>query len=382
MGRTLYKVLAVGAAIVLFADAGARAQDDIKIGALITLSGPSAYLGDPVKNALDILVEHYNADGGMNGRKVDIVTYDTEGNSGKAVQLYRRLVESDGVSAVIGPSTTGESMTLNSVANELKVPMISFGAGKAIVDPPTPFVFKVPPTDELEIKQLVNDFSARGIRKLAVFYVTGPYGQSGASLLTALAPQKEITVAAVEQAQPLDTDMTAQIVRIRDAKPDAMIIWAADPAATLIVKQAAQLGLKIPIYNSPAVADPRFVVNAGPAAEGTFVQSSRLLIADQLTDDSPQKKGLVWLTDAYRKKFNQAPPQNAGHAYDALMLIDQATKNIKGEVSGEMVAKAMESAKFCGANGCFAMSNADHNGLQPGAMVILKAHDGGWRLDK
>jgi branched-chain amino acid transport system substrate-binding protein len=357
-------------------------KGEIKIGAIITLSGPAASLGDPVQKALQLIVAHYNSQGGMNGRHVSIVTYDSEGNSGKAVQLFRRLVESDKVQAVLGPSSTGEAMALISVANELKVPMISFGAGKDIISPATPYVFKVPPTDELEIKQLVGDFSDRGIKKLAVLFASGPYGQSGANQLKALAPTKGISLVAEEQTQPLDTDMTAQIVRIRDSNPDAMVIWAADPAATLITKQAIALGFKKPIYNSPAVADPRFIEKAGGAAEGTYVQSSRMLIAPQLPNSSSQKAGLMWLTEAYRKQFNQLPPQNAGHPYDALLLIEHATKTVEGEVTPTAIAKGMETAKFCGANGCFQMSPTDHNGLANDAMVLLKAKGAVWELDK
>src|ERR1035437_7019062 len=164
-------MLALGALTVAAGAGPAQAQDqEIRVGALIALSGPAAYLGDPVQKALKLLVEDYNAKGGMDHRKLTLITYDTEGNSGKAVQLFRRLAESDHVQVIIGPSTTGESLTLKSVANELKVPMISFGAGTDIVVPATPYVFKVPPTDEVEIRQLVVDLAQRGVKKLGVIY--------------------------------------------------------------------------------------------------------------------------------------------------------------------------------------------------------------------
>ena len=88
------------------------------------------------------------------------------------------------------------------------------------------------------------------------------------------------------------------------------------------------------------------------------------------------------MTDAYRKRFNEEPPQNAGHPYDALLLIEQAITGKSGPLDGTIVAQGLEKAKFCGANGCFAMSATDHNGLPPNAMVILKAVGGHWKLDK
>jgi branched-chain amino acid transport system substrate-binding protein len=215
-----------------------------------------------------------------------------------------------------------------------------------------------------------------------VIYAAGPYGQSGATLLQRLAPPAGLSIAVEEQFQPLDSDMTAQIVRVRDANPDALLIWATDPGATLVVKQAAALGFKKPVYNSPAVADPKFIRNVGPAAEGTYVQGSRLLVAAELAANDPQRPGLVWLTDTYRKRFNEEPPQNAGHPYDALLLIEQAVKGINGPVNGTSLAEGLAKAKACGANGCFQMSATDHNGLPPNAMVILKAKDGRWVLDK
>lgn len=362
-----------------------RAQaevQDIRIGALLALSGPAASLGDPVQKSLRLIVDRYNADGGMSGHKVVLISYDTGGSSGKAVQLYRRLVESDGAEVVIGPSTSGETLTLKSVANELQVPLISFGASTEIVIPTTAYVFKVPPTDQIEIRQLVNDLTKRGIKKLGLIYGSDAYGQSGATLLQRLAPAAGIEVVAAEQFQPLDSDMTPQILRIRNAAPDAMLIWSIDPGATLLVKQAAALGFTKPIYNSPAVADPKFLQNAGTAALGTFVQSSPLLVASQLPESDPQKAGLVWLTNTYRKQYSEEPPQNAGHPYDALMLIAQAVEGTTGKLTGAALAEGLAKAHGCGANGCYQMTATDHNGLPADPMVILKGGSAGWELDK
>ena len=378
MNRLLAGIFA--SVLALAGNAATAQQPELRVGVLLALSGPAAYLGDPVQKSLRLLTDHYNGAGGIAGRKLVLVSYDTEANTGKAVQLFRRLVESDKVQVVIGPSTTGESITLISVADELRTPMISFGAGKDVISPATPYVFKVPPTDETEIKELVQDFARRGFKKVAVLYAAGPYGQSGATLMRQLAPGAGLSIVVEEQFQPLDTDMTAQIVRARNSDADALLIWATDPGATLVVKQAAALGFRKPVVNSPAVADPKFIEKAGAAAEGTFVQSSRLLVAAALPANDPQKAGLVWLTDAYRKRFNEEPPQNAGHPFDALLLIEQAVKGVSGPLSGEIIAKGLDAAAVCGANGCFKMSPADHNGLPPESMVMLKAHNGRWEL--
>jgi len=380
--KSVLRRISFGAALLLVSIYSAHAQtNEIRVGVLLALSGPAAYLGTPVQQSLQLLVDHYNADGGIAGRKLVLVTYDTEGNTGKAVQLFRRLVESDMVQVVIGPSTTGESLAIGPIAEELKVPMISFGAGRDIVLPVKQNSFKVPPTDEIEIRQLLRDFARRGIRKIGVIATAGPYGQSAEALLKRYAPTAGIDIVAFEEYQALDTDLTAQIVRVRDSNPDALLIWATDPGATLLVKQAAALGFKKPVFNSPAVADPKFIAKAGPAAEGTYVQSSRLLVAADLPDSDPQKAGLVWLTRAYRKRFGEEPPQNSGHPYDALLLIEQGLKQLRSDGVGSL-AKAMEKAKFCGANGCFQMSALDHNGLPPESMVILQARGGRWVLSQ
>ena len=260
--------------------------------------------------------------------------------------------------------------------------MISFGAGTEVVVPPTPYVFKVPPTDEIEIRQLVHDLAKRGVKKLGLIYGSNAYGQSGATLLKRLAPAAGIDVVVAEQFQPLDSDMTPQIVRVRNAALDAMLIWSTDPGATLVVKQAAALGFTKPIYNSPAVADPKFLQNAGASAIGTFVQSSPLLVASQLPDTDPQKAGLVWLADTYRKQYSEEPPQNAGHPYDALLLIAQAVKDTTGKLTGPALAEGLAKAHVCGANGCYQMTATDHNGLPIDPMVILKGTSTGWELDK
>jgi len=107
MKKAMVRLLAAGGLLLApFAGRASAQEAEIRVGALIALSGPAAYLGDPVQKALKLLVENYNAKGGMVGRKMTLITYDTEANTGKAVQLYRRLVESDQVQVIIGPSTT------------------------------------------------------------------------------------------------------------------------------------------------------------------------------------------------------------------------------------------------------------------------------------
>jgi branched-chain amino acid transport system substrate-binding protein len=369
---------ALGAAL-LASSFGALAQETIKIGAIFATSGPSAFLGVPEERGLKLKVEDINKSGGINGRKVEVVQYDTEGNTTKAAQLARRLIESDKVLAIVGPSSSGESLQVLPIANELKTPLISHAGTEKMTNPVTPWVFNTPPTDRVVAAHLLGVFKKRGITQIALLTAADGFGQSGANVVMELAPKYGVSIARHEEFNRTDADMTAQVLKAKDSPAQAMLVWSAFPAPTIIAKNAAAVGYNKPVFNSFAAASKDLLVQAGPAAEGSFVSSMRLLAPETLKANDPMRPTVTKIYNEYKAKFNEAPATFVAHSYDAMSILEAALRKITGPVTRDNLRAAMETVTVTGGNGIFRLSPTSH-GLEPDSqsMVLMVAKGGQW----
>jgi branched-chain amino acid transport system substrate-binding protein len=377
--RTL--LTAAVCAATLVASGVATAQDkEIRIGVLLAASGPAAFIGASEKNATEMVVDQMNAKGGMSGNKIKVFVYDTEGNSTIAAQQFRRLVESDNVHVVIGPSTTGESLAIRSVANEMKVPLISMAGAEAVTTPPTPFVFKTPPTDRIAAEHALSFMKAKGASSVGVLSSADGFGQAGIAVIKELAEKLGLKIAAAEEFGPRDTDMTPQVLRVRTSGADAMLIWSVNPGPTIILKNAAAVGFNKPIYNGYGAASPALIEQAGAAAEKTYVSSMRLLAPESLSPDDPLRAVVSKVASDYKERFKAEPTTFVAHAYDAFLLVDLAVQKSGGVPSREKIAEAIRTGgiTFVGANGVYRYTDTNHNGLDKDSqsMVMLQIQGG------
>jgi branched-chain amino acid transport system substrate-binding protein len=371
-------LLAAGVSLGMFLSTslGAVAQEkEIRIGALVAASGPAAFIGNSQRSTIEMLVDKINKTGGMSGNKVVLTLYDTEGNSTLAAQQFRRLIDSDRVDVVIGPSTTGETLPLMAIANESKVPLISFAGAENVVLPPTPFVFKTPPTDRIVAAHMLGFMKKHGISSLGLLSSADGYGQAGAAVIKEVAGSLGLKIAAAEEFGPKDTDMTPQVLRIRSSGVGAMLIWSVNPGPTVILKNAAAVGFQKPIFNSYGAASPTLIEQSGPAAEGSYVSSMRLLAPESLSKDDPIREVVTKLAADYRDKVGKEPTTFIGHPADAFTLIAAALEKSGGVPNREKLAEAMRGGiEFAGANGMFTFSDANHNGLDENSrsMIMLQ----------
>jgi branched-chain amino acid transport system substrate-binding protein len=367
-----------GAAVLLAATA-LHAQETLKIGAVFSTSGPGAFLGVPEERGARMKVDEINKAGGINGRKVELVAYDTEGNTGKAAQLARRLIDSDHVLAIIGPSSSGESLQVLPIANETKTPLIAHAGTEKMTSPVTPWVFNTPPTDRVVAAHLLSVFKKRGIKQIALLSAADGFGQSGANVVKELAPKYGVAIARHEEFNRTDADMTAQVLKAKDSPAQAMLVWSAFPAPTIIARNAAAVGYNKPMYNSFAAASKDLLVQAGPAAEGSFVSSMRLLAPETLKSTDPMRPAVMKIYETYKAKYNEAPATFVAHSWDAMSLIEAAVRKINGPVTRENLRAALETVTVTGGNGIYHMSPTSH-GLDPesNSMVLLQARGGQW----
>lgn len=358
------------------------ASGTIKIGALFAVTGPASFLGEPEKKTLEMLVKEANEKGGINGMKLEAVIYDTGGDATKAVQLATKLIKDDKVSVIIGPSTTGESMAVIPVVEKEKIPLISCAAGIKITDPVKQWVFKTPANDHVAAEKILNYMATKKQKSIALLTVTDGFGASGREQIKVLAKQKGFNVVADEVYGPKDTDMTAQLTKIRGIKPDAIICWGTNPGPAVITKNVKQLGLKTPLYMSHGVASKKYIELAGAdSAEGVMLPAGKLAIYDAIAKTDSQYKLLKNYDQAYKNAYSVEASTFGGYAYDAFLLATGAMK--KSGVTPEKIRTGIEqSNKLVSVSGVFTMSNKDHNGLDLSAFEMVKVVKGDWVLLK
>ncbi len=354
----------------------------IKVGGLFAVTGPASFLGEPEKKTLEMLVKDVNAKGGINGIKLEAVIYDTAGDATKAVQLATKLIKNDKVSVIIGPSTTGESMAVIPVAEKEKIPLISCAAGIKITDPVKRWVFKTPANDHVAAEKILVYMAKHKQKTIALLTVTDGYGASGREQIKALAKRKGFSLVADEVYGPKDTDMTAQLTKIRGIKPDAIICWGTNPGPAVITKNVKQLGIRIPLYMSHGVASKKYIELAGAAAaEGVMLPAGKLAVFDVLPKSDPQAKLLMDYNSAYKKAYGVEASTFGGYAYDGFLLITNAVR-VSGATPEKIRNGIEQTRKLVSISGVFNMSPKDHNGLDMSAFEMVKVVRGDWSLVK
>lgn len=355
--------------------AGTRADEPIKIGALLAVSGPAAFLGTPEARTLQMLVDDVNARGGVGGRKLQLLLKDTGASPEKAVSFAKQLIDEQKVFAIIGPSTSGETMAIKRLAEESGVLLLSCAAAEVIVQPVARWVFKTPQKDSHAVVKIFQQMKKMGISRIGVLTSNTGFGKAGKEQLEKLAPEHGIQIALSEVYDKAATDLTAEATKLKSAGVQALVNWSIEPAQSIVIKNVRQLGLRIPIFQSHGFGNVQYAKAAGAAAEGVLFPSGRLVVADVLPDGHPQKKVLQVYKAAYESKFGEEVSGFGGYAYDAFGLLVRAIE--AGGTDREKVRAALEGTKgFLGTSGVFTLSPADHNGLDLDSFEMLTVKNG------
>jgi len=359
----------------------AAAADPIKVGSVLSATGPAAFLGDPEAKTLQLYVEKLNAAGGLLGRKIELVTYDDGSDAAKANGFAKRLIEDDKVDVILGGTTTGATMGMVPLVEKAEVPFISLAGAVVIVEPVKKWVFKTPHTDRMAAEKIFADMKKRGLSKLALISETSGFGQSGRKETIASAAKAGIEIVADETYGPKDTDVTAQLTKIKaQAGVQAILVFGLGQGPAIVTKNIAQLGITLPHYESHGVASEEYIKLAGAAAEGVRLPAAALIVADALPANDPQKPVVTGYAKAYADAFKSEVSTFGGHAYDALMIYGDAVKRA-GSTDKAKVRDAIEATKgFVGTGGVVNMSATDHMGLDLSAFRMLEIKGGKWTL--
>jgi len=363
-------------ALALLVGASVQAAEPIRVGAILAVTGPASFLGGPESKTLTMLAEEVNAKGGINGHKVELYIMDSGANPEKAVSFAKQLIEEKKVLAILGPSTSGETMKIKGIAEEGKTILLSCAAAEVIVNPVAKWVFKTPQKDSDAVQAIFNQMKRMKISKIGVLSGNTGFGKAGKGQIEKLAPKNGITILASEVYDKTATDLTAEVTKLKAANVQALVNWSIVPAQSIVIKNARQIGFVGPIFQSHGFGNIKYVEAAGPAAEGVIFPAGRLLVADQLPDSNPQKPVLVKYKNDYEKKYKEEASTFGGHAYDAFMILANAIEK-SGSTDKEKVRDAIETMRgFVGTGGIFDFSPQDHNGLDIDAFELLTVKNG------
>lgn len=350
-----------------------------RIGAIFSVSGPGAPIGTPERDTALMLQDAINKQGGINGHPLEIVLMDDGSEETKAVLAAKKLVEQDKVLAVIGPSLSGPTLAIIPALEKAGVPLVSCAAGNQITVPTKHWVFKTAQSDILAVARLVDYMKANKLDSAGLICDSNAFGRSGQEQLEKQLPAAGIKVVAVQSFGKGDTDMTAQLTRIKAQNPAAVICWGTNPGPAIITKNMQGLGMKCPLLQSHGIADPEYLKQSGAAAEGVVFPAGRINIWQQLPKTDPQYSVLEDFDKQFQAAYQRPPIHFGAHAWDAVQLLKAALEKVGDDRA--KLRDALESTKdFVGAGGIYNFSPEDHNGMTKEAFAMIKVVNGRWQL--
>jgi branched-chain amino acid transport system substrate-binding protein len=381
-------VLLTAAGLVLAAGPALAKKKPIKIGAFFALSGPAAFIGKPTMLVAQMVVAEINKAGGIKGRPIVLIIGDTEGKPPKAQSIAKKFIYKDKVVAVIGPTRTGTGMAVKKLFEKAKIPVFMTVGGDPVIMGGRfgtfNWIFKSPQRSSTAISVLLGYLKRHKLTRIAILTAKDGFGKDGARWLNKLAPKFGVKIVAAETFGARDVDMKPQLTKIKAAKPQAIVCWTIGPAGSIVAKNRAQLGIKVPLFQCHGLPDPKYIELAGAAANGNLMPATKLLVAEQLPAADPQKPVILNFIKLYKKYgYDKKFPINAHSAYawDAIMIVAMALKKA-GTDPAKLRAAIEKTRNYVGVSGTYNLTPKDHNGLGTDSMVVLKIVGGKWKLVK
>ncbi|HTZ18810.1 MAG TPA: ABC transporter substrate-binding protein [Dissulfurispiraceae bacterium] len=360
------------------------AAQPYKIGVIVAATGSASFLGEPEKNTFIMLADQINKAGGINGHPLEVIVEDSKSDETQAVLSAKKLLDQDNVLAILGPSTTGESMAIIPILTKAQTPMISVASGAVIVQPVSEryWIFKTPQNDSSMIETIYTYIKKHNITKVGIMSVASSFGDSSRKALLELAPKYGVTVVADERYGPKDADMTTQLVKLKAAGAQAIVNMSIGPSQLIVTKNWAALKMGMPLFHSHGWGNRKNIELTGKASEGVLSPSGRLLVWHKLSDKNPQKKLLKKYAEDYTARYNTEPAIFGGHAYDAFYMVVEALKKVGPDKKKIRDYIETKITNWPGTGGVFKMSPGDHCGLDKNSMDVVVVKNGDWEIVK
>ena len=343
------KIKAIAAAIALAASFSAFAADPVRIGVSGPYTGGSSPMGVSMRDGVRLAAAEINAKGGILGRQIELVERDDEAKNERGVQVSQELISKEKVVATLGYINTGVSLASQRFYQEAKIPVINNVATGSIVtkqflppDHADNYIFRTSANDTIQSAMIVKEaVDNRKYTKVAILADSTNYGQLGREDLEKALTAKNIKPVAVEKFNIKDVDMTAQLLKAKEAGAQAILTYAIGPELAQIANGMEKLGWKVPMMGSWTLSMGNFIDNAGKNGEGarmpqTFIQEP----------NTPKRKAFI---EAYLKAYNPPngripSPVSAAQGYDSMYILAAAIKQA-GNTDGVKIREALENLK-------------------------------------
>jgi len=376
-----FRIVPAALAVLVFATSAAG---QVRIGLMVSATGPTSAIGIPQKNTGDILPKK------IGDATVEYISLEDGGDATRAVQNVKKLIQENNIDALIGPSTTPNAFAILDVIAESKVPMMATVGTSAVVEPldaKKRWVFKTTQNDDLIAAALLKHMAKNGVKTVGFIGFNDPYGDNWLKVFTALGDKAGVKVVAAERFSRTDQSVTGQTLKLLAAKPDAMLIAAVGGPAVLPQATLRDQGYTGPIYQTHAVATEDFIKLGKDKVEGTILAAGPMLVIDEIADSNPTKKVAQTYIAAYQKQFGSVPATFGANTWDAGLLLERAVPAAlkAGKPGTEAFRVALRDAleqerEVIGCQGIFNMSATNHNGMDERARVLVTVRDGKFRL--
>jgi branched-chain amino acid transport system substrate-binding protein len=356
----------------------AQTKTPYKIGFIVPLTGYLSWLGEYMKKGAEVKVEMINRVGGVNGRLLEVISYDDQSSPETGTRHAQRLISRDEVVAIMGTGTAVVSGAVSSVANKSKVPAI-IQSGYALSDKET-FTFNNAHPTDFAISRPMMYFQKKGISRVALLMPIGPLGELGSSIARKHAPTYKITIVGEEKFDVKAPDVTTQLAKLRTLNPQAIMAFTTGEPAALLARNMAQMGMNIPLVVSHGNATPGFLKLVAQTPGTVIVPSGKIMALGSLADNDPTKKVVMEFAREYQKKYGEPANYYSGQQADAVALIAEGLRVTKSDDPVKL-RDAIENIKnFPGCNGVYNMSPTDHQGTRTEDMILLTIKDGKWAV--
>ncbi len=356
----------------------------VKVGLMVSATGPTSAIGIPQKNTGDLLPRK------IGDATIEYIQLDDGGDTTRAVQNVKKLVLENNIDALIGPSTTPNAFAILDVIAEAKVPMLATVGTSSIVEPldaKKRWVFKTTQNDDLIAGALLKHMVKNGVKTIGFIGFNDPYGENWYKVFSAMAEKSGITIVANERYARTDQSVTGQVLKLMATKPDAVLIAAVGGPAVLPQATLFDQGYKGRVYQTHAVATEDFIKLGREKVEGTVLAAGPMLVIDEIPDANPTRKVALAYIAAYEKQFGSRPATFGANTWDGGLLLERALPAAlkAGKPGTEAFRSALRDAlekerDVVGTQGVFNMSATNHNGMDDRARVLVIVKDGKFRL--
>jgi len=375
------KLLVTAAALCV---ATFAAHADIKVGVVLSLTGPGASLGIPAKNTVAMWPKE------IAGQKLVVTVLDDASDPTAATVAARRLTQEEHVDVLVGSSITPTSLAVMQVAGETQTPAITLAGSDAIVLPqegPKRWAFKMPPSEPVPLKMIFDHMTAQKQKKLAIAAVANAYGQTFIDVAQKMAGAAGIEIVSVERYAATDTSFVAQTVKLLVTAPDAVLIAAAGTPGALPHLELKKRGFSGTIFQTQAVANNDFLRIGGKDVDGALLPVSPLLVAEQLPDANPVKAVALVYVNKFEAQYGAGSRSLFGAmAWDAMAIVEKSAPAAlqKAKPGTAEFRKALRDAietsrDLVLTQGVYTMSPTDHNGADKRSQVMVRIDNGKWR---